>query len=109
MDGKAGHWAFLIGVVLAVIAGFVPQLQTPTITWILVLLGLIVGFLNITAKETQEFLIAAVALVIAANAASSIIQLGLTMSLILSNIVTFVFPAALLVALKTVWQLASES
>ncbi len=50
MDGKIGHWSFLIGIVLAIIAGFVPQLQTPTITWVLVLLGIIVGFLIITAK-----------------------------------------------------------
>ena len=106
---KMGHWAFLIGVVLAIIAGFVPQLQTPTVTWILVLLGLVVGFLNVTAKETQEFLIAAVALVIAADAAADIIALGLTTSMILGNVVTFVFPAAGLVALKTVWQLASEA
>ena len=109
MDGKTGHWAFLIGVVLAVIAGFVPQLQTPTVTWVLVLLGLIVGLLNITAKETQEFLIATVALVIAASTASDIIALGITMATILGNIVTFVFPAALLVALKAIWALASEA
>jgi len=109
MDSKTGHWAFLIGVVLAVIAGFVPNLQTPTVSWILVLLGLIVGFLNVTAKETQEFLIAAVALVLAANAAGDIVQLGRTMAIILENVVTFVFPAALLVALKTIWQLASEA
>ena len=108
MDGKTGHWAFLIGIVLAIIAGFVPQLQTPTVTWVLVLLGLIVGLLNITAKEIQEFLIASVALVIAADAAADIIALGLTMATILGNIVTFVFPAALLVALKAIWQLASE-
>jgi len=62
----------------------------------------------ITAKEIQEFLIATVALVIAADAAADIIALGLTMSMILSNIVTFVFPAALLVALKAIWTLASE-
>ena len=108
MEGKIGHWSFLIGIVLAIIAGFVPQLQTPTVTWVLVLLGLIVGFLNITAKEVQEFLIATIALVIAADAAADIIALGLTMSMILSNIVTFVFPAALLVALKAIWTLASE-
>ncbi len=108
MDGKIGHWAFLIGIVLAIIAGFVPQLQTPTVTWVLVLLGLIVGLLNITAKEVQEFLIAAVALVIAADSAANIVALGLTMAVILGNIVTFVFPAALLVALKAIWQLAAE-
>lgn len=105
---KTGHWAFLIGVVLAVIAGFVPQLQTPTVTWVLVLLGLAVGLLNVTSRETQEFLISAVALIIAADAAADIIALGLTMATILGNVVTFVFPAALLVALKTVWQLASD-
>jgi len=109
MDAKTGHWAFLIGVILAIIAGFVPQLQTPTVTWVLVILGLIVGLLNITAKETQEFLIAAVALVIAADAAADIIALGLTSAVILGNVVTFVFPAALIVALKTIWSLASEA
>lgn len=107
MDGKAGHWAFLIGVVLAVIAGFVPQLQKPSVTWILVILGLIVGLLNITAREVQEFLVASIAVVIAADAAADIIALGLTMSVILGNIVAFVFPAALIVAFKAIWQLAS--
>jgi len=107
-DGKTGHWAFLIGIVLAVVAGFVPNLQTPTVTWVLVFLGLIVGLLNITAHETQEFLIATVALVIAADSAADIIALGLTTSIMLSNIVTFVFPAALIVALKVIWELASS-
>ena len=109
MDEKLGHWSFLIGVVLAVIAALVPNLQTPTVTWVLVLLGLVVGLLNITAKETQEFLVAGIALVLAADAAGSIIALGMNMALILGNIVTFVFPAVLIVALKTVWTLASEA
>jgi len=107
-EGKIGHWAFLIGIVLAIIAGFVPQLQTPRVTLILALLGLVVGFLNITATETQAFLIAATALVIASSAAADIISLGLQLSVILGNIVTFVFPAALLVAFVSVWKLASE-
>lgn len=105
---KTGHWAFLIGIALAVIAGVVPQLQTPTVTWVMVLLGLVVGLLNITAKETQEFLIATIALVLVSSAASNIVALGVMMSSILMNIVTFVFPAALLVALKAIWELASN-
>ncbi len=108
MDGKTGHWAFLIGVVLAIIAGLVPAMQTPTVMWVLVLLGLIVGLLNITAKEVQEFLIATVALVVAANAAADMVALGMMTTAILNNIVTFVFPAALLVALKAIWSLAAE-
>ena len=105
---KIGNWAFLIGVILAIIAGFVPELQTPMITWVLVLLGLIVGFLNITAKETQEFLIASVAIIIATSTASNIVSLGFTMSVVLTNVVTFVFPATLLVGFKTVWILAES-
>lgn len=107
-DSKVGHWAFLIGVVLAVIAGLVPALQTPKIAWVLVGLGLIVGLLNITARETEQFLVATVAFVIAADAAGDIIQLGYTAAVILGNVVTFVFPAALIVAFKTIWVLASE-
>lgn len=107
-DSKIGHWAFLIGFVLAVIAGFVPQLQTPKVAWVLVALGLIVGLLNITARETETFLVATVALIIAADAAGDIIQLGYTMAVIVGNVVTFVFPASLVVAFKTIWQLASE-
>ena len=106
MDAKIGHWAFLIGIVLAVIAGLVPQLQTPTVTWILVVLGLIVGLLNITAKEVTEFLVASVALILAADAAADIIALGVVVSTMLGNIVAFVFPAALIVALKAIWALA---
>lgn len=108
MDERIGHWSFLIGVVLAILAGLVPQLQTPTVTWILVALGLIVGLLNITAKETQEFLIASIALVIASNAAANIIALGLVVATILGNIIAFVFPGALVVALKIIWTLAQE-
>ncbi|MBI4145827.1 hypothetical protein HY489_00650 [Candidatus Woesearchaeota archaeon] len=107
-DSKIGHWAFLIGVVLALIAGLVPQLQTPKISWVLVLLGLLVGLLNVTAKETQEFLVATIAFVIAADAAGDLIQLGVVAAVMVGNIVTFVFPASLVVAFKTIWQLASE-
>jgi len=106
--GRVGHWAFLIGIVLAVIAAFVPQLQTAKVTWILALLGLAVGFLNITARETRDFLIASFALIVAADAAADIISLGMQSTIILGNVVTFVFPATLLVAFKTVWQLASD-
>lgn len=106
-EPRAGHWAFLIGVALSIIAALVPQLQTQTVAWVLVLLGFIVGLLNITAKETQEFLVATIALVIVADAAANLVQLGVVMAAVLGNIVLFVFPAALVVALKTIWELAS--
>ncbi|MBS3149042.1 hypothetical protein J4219_09275 [Candidatus Woesearchaeota archaeon] len=107
-ESKVGHWLFLIGVVLAVFAALMPMLQTPKVVWILVLLGLIVGVLNITARETQEFLVAAVALVIGASAGAQIVVLPKLLIGMLGNVIAFVFPAAVVVALKAIWSLASE-
>ncbi len=103
-----GHWSFLAGILLAVLAGLIPAWQTATMIWILVILGLIVGLLNVTARETAEFLLASLALIICANAATSLLPLGKVVVAILSNVVAFVFPAALLVALRTIWVLAKN-
>jgi hypothetical protein len=108
MMNNLGHWSFIAGVVLAFLAAFFPTLQTTTMIWVLFILGLIVGFLNITSKETAEFLLAAVALLICADAARGILAMGPLIFAILSNIIAFVFPAALLVALRTIWVLAKS-
>ena len=107
MDSKIGHWAFIIGILLAIIAGLVPAWQTPTITWILVVLGLIVGLLNIQAKETTEFLVATIALMMVGSA-GAIPALGVIVLSILANVVAFVAPAALIVALKAIYALAQK-
>lgn len=107
MDAKIGHWAFIVGILLAIIAGLIPQLQTSTVTWILVILGLVVGLLNITAKETTEFLVAVIALLIVGSA-GAIPALGGIVLAILANIVALSAPAALIVALKAVYALAAE-
>jgi len=107
MDSKIGHWAFIIGILLAIIAGLVPAWQTPTITWILVVIGLVVGLLNIQAKETTEFLVAAITLLIVGSA-GAIPALGVIVLSILANIVAIVAPAALIVALKAIYSLANK-
>jgi len=105
MARKLGSWAFIIGVILAVLAGLVPAMQTPTVTCILVILGLIVGIMNITERETVEFLVAAIALLIAGSA-GSLPALGFVILAVLENIVAFVAPAALVVAVKAIYALA---
>ena len=107
MDSRLGRWAFIVGVVIAVIAGLVPAWQTPTVTWVLVILGLIVGLLNITAKETVEFLVATIALMLIGSA-GAIPALGTIILSILANIVAFAAPAALVVALKAIYELARK-
>jgi len=107
MDAKIGSWAFILGVLIAIVAGLVPAWQTSTLVWVLVILGLIVGFLNITGKETTEFLVAALTLMIIGSA-GAIPALGVVILSILANIVAFVAPAALVVALKSIWTLAQK-
>ena len=107
ISAKLGHWIFLAGFAIAVILGII----LPEKTWIagiLVLLGVIVGFLNIRVDETHDFLLASVALLIAAKSFQFIPAIGpLSLEHILTYIAIFVAAAAVIVSLTTVWKLAS--
>lgn len=56
---QVGKWTFIVGLLIAVLAGL--GFIQPWVGWVLALLGLIVGFLNIGDEETQSFLLAAIA------------------------------------------------
>lgn len=111
---NVGHYTFIAGVILAIIAGFIAGIlraSFPFTTLLLVLLGILVGFLNITAKETTEFLVAAIALIVAGTSSgilTIIPRIGFTLNSILSAITVFVAPAAIIVALKAVITLAKK-
>jgi len=113
-ERKIGHYSFLAGIALAVIAGiFVNPLTSPfvsLIVGILVILGIVVGFLNITATETKGFLIAAATLLLVGTANLTVIGwgVGLTLQAMLVYIRVFVAPAALIVALKTIKNMAEQ-
>lgn len=103
-----GTWAFFVGALLAILAGLIPAWQGAFwVTWVLAILGLIVGLFNITLKETHEFLLSTAVLLIAGTVAA-LPELGVTLGQILRNIVAFVWPAALLVSLKAIIALASK-
>lgn len=115
---QMGSYAFLAGVVLALLAAVAGSLLGSLAGWVpllLVLLGLIVGFLNVTDKETGQFLLAAIAL-LAVGTLSGLSQidvvvlgLGSVFEGIVRQLAVFVAPAALIVALKAVWNLAKEA
>ncbi|MBS3112625.1 hypothetical protein J4418_00880 [Candidatus Woesearchaeota archaeon] len=111
-SNKPGRYSFLAGILIAVIAGlFSDIIRVETATFILAVLGLVVGFLNVTAKEVTEFLVAAIALLLAgvANVTVSLIPvIGSYLQAILVNITTFSAFAALIVAIKSVVMLAEE-
>lgn len=113
MASKMGQWSFVVGILLAILLGFVPGNLMGVATLVLVILGLLVGFLNITEKETTPFLVASVALLATGNAADSLTvippdALGDFLASAVRNIAAFVAPAAILVAVKAIWALAKD-
>lgn len=107
-NDQIGGWAFIIGLVIAVLAGLItiPNYLT---TWVLVILGLIVGFLNIGDKEVTAFLIASIALLGVGGAGlGAIPAIGGYLNNILTNLVAFVSPATAIVAVKAVYSIAKK-
>jgi len=123
---KLAEWAFIIFVIVAIIAGLVvgymawPESGTDTATvldangWILLImltLGVIVGVVSITTKEVMPFLMAAIALIVIRGEIFAPLErihaLLMYWSMYMVNyIVAFVAPAAVIIAIKQVYALA---
>lgn len=104
-SNKIGSWAFLLGVILAIVLGIFGPFNA---TWlmILVVIGLIIGLLNVTGSETQPFLMSGAVLIIAAYAGGSVIQsVGVLYGMLQALLAIFV-PAVVIVAIKNVFSLA---
>lgn len=93
-----GRIAFYIGLVISIIAGWVDVAAM----W-LAILGLIVGLLNITAKENNRFLLAALVLVTTGIALASVF--GMLVERILAAYIAFTAAAAFIVALREVYNI----
>jgi len=112
-DGGQKSWgelAFLIGIALAIVLSFFPDTANQNAPGIvLAILGLIVGFANITYKETHGFLVAAIVLLLVGSAGLDVLPwIGSWLGNAFINISHFVAPAAMIVALKTVVDLADK-
>ena len=99
-----GRWAFVIGLVLAVVVGYV--FQAGWVVWVLAILGVIVGLLNVTGEETERFLLAAIAFGLSATALSTVPVLGDQITNMLGYVAAFVAGAMVVVALKVLLQTA---
>ena len=114
-------WAFLIGVILAIIIGLsttlipIPALAvySAQIYAILVLLGIFVGFVHVTGRDSQTFLIAGAILVIVSkfgleSVTGTLIGIGIgdAVSSVFGALIALFAPATIIVALKTVFSLA---
>lgn len=106
-SGFVGSWAFLIGLILAVVLGiFQVGGLTQGVTYLLVVLGIIVGLLNIAGDEVEPFLMSGVVLVIVGTLGQSVVQVIPMLDRILQALTLLFVPATIIVALKNVFSLA---
>jgi hypothetical protein len=103
---KVGKYAFIAGLIICALAGF--GLSAAWVPWVLAVLGLVVGVLNVGDKEVQPFLIAAIALIMSASAIALLPFVGGTLTTILAYVTVFIAPAVLIVALKSLLVTAKD-
>ena len=121
-ENSLGAWAFLIGVILAIGIGIASStlISIPTLTKysssiyaILAILGIIVGFVNVTNKDSQTFLVSGAILVVVSkmgmeSVTGSLIGIGVgsVMTSVFGALLALFVPATIIVALKTVFGIA---
>lgn len=112
-----GPAAFYIGLLIALIAAFV----TPS-SWLFValgVLGVIVGLLNITTRETSLFLLASIAFIVAAWGMWTLITTAFGVALLsipeiltkeflrlAANLTVLIGAAAMVISLRAIYQVA---
>lgn len=120
-ENLVGAWAFLLGVVLAIVVGLLTGIfdslrTTPLLLGVLSLFGVIVGFF-VAEKDIKTFLIASVALVLVSytgisglilGAAISGLEIGRIISSVLQTLLALFVPATIIVALKSVFSIANS-
>ena len=105
---RIGHYSFIAGIAIAIIVGLIPALSGSISVWILAILGIVVGLLNISAQEVNSFLIAAATLMIGTTAIALTLgnAIHYVLTSLLVNITIFIGPAAIIVAILSVFKLA---
>lgn len=107
MRQMLGSSSFLIGVVIAIVFGFLGRIEE-AVAIILVILGLLVGLLNITDKEIKPFLMSGAVIVIVSSLGATAVENIEWFSNILRAIMFIFVPATIIVALKSVFSMAKD-
>ena len=107
-----GIWAFIGGTILAILISGSKLSNYGSIKIILAILGAIVGFLNIRDIEIDRFLLASISLIVLTYVVSSVFKdipvLGFVLLNMYQNFIIFVGPAAAIVTIKVLLNVASE-
>ncbi len=117
-ENIVGAWAFLIGVILALVGGIILSFGyavNPFILALLAIIGLVAGFsVNVHDDGGTKFLLVAVSLVIVSFAGQQGItnvqfvgiKIGTIVSSTLAGLLVLLVPATIVVAIKSLFALA---
>ena len=109
MKRSLGGWAFLIGVLIAILAGIFVSELSASIAGVLVVIGIIVGLFNVTGKESHSFLLATVALVIVSSLGGQVISSSIAiLGNILRALLVLIVPATIVVAIREAFSVAKS-
>jgi len=122
---KIARWIFVAGVIIAIVMGLVVGVMANIatlhladsnvmsaeayVTLILLILGIVIGFISVTSKEVTPFLVAAIALVVVGTSTVwSFLALKSQLDLlyywateIVAFIAAFAAPAAVIIAIRS--------
>lgn len=101
-----GRWSFIVGLIIAVLVGL--AVRVPGAGPILFILGLLVGLLNVPEKESTPFLVAVIALLAIGVAGLQLAELTEVITNILTQFISFVAAAGLVVAVKQTLSYAKD-
>ena len=108
---KYGAYALVAGLVVAVVVGLLPSLDSGTMHVVLLILGIAGGLLSIGAGRTSEFLVAAIALMLAGSVRgelSGLTSLGEAIERILKNVHIVAAAASVVLAVKIIVSAARD-
>lgn len=102
---QIGGWAFLAGVILALVVGIFDINQTWAMYSLLVI-GIAIGLLNINDKETMPFLMSGLALIIATSLGGGTLYEVPYVGGILRALLAVFIPATIVVAIRNAFSMA---
>lgn len=109
---KKASWVFVLGVVLAIFLGIITAIEpvNEILPWILIVLGILIGFLNITQKEAKNFMFAGAVLILVTYLSAERFDFYLVKFIpnILDSLLMLFVPAVMITAIREMWAMAEN-
>ena len=97
----AARWAFIIGLVLAVVVALVPEASEWAV-WIMLILGLFAGYVFITEEDELRFIILAVGLVFFSQTLTELPSIGETVTALVDAVSAFFGAMVIAIAVRNI-------